>query len=299
MTSQSDIAAETRTETVEIAAPGATLVATLHVPPVPVAACVVNGATGVPARFYDAFATWLASAHGVMTLTWDYRDFGRSASGPVRRSRATMTDWGVRDQQAARDWLTGRCGALPLWVVGHSLGGMMLPFQTGLARIDRVVNVAVGAVHLTDHPWPYRALATSFWWGHGAALHLLTGHLPGRLSGMPEDIPGGVFRQWRRWCNRRGFHAADPDLPVADAAALTADMRVVAIADDALAPPAAVWRLMRAYPQAAKRQHLLRPGVSGPIGHVAVFRRRHAAHWPALIGVAAPSGTLPGTPRPA
>ncbi|KIT14454.1 alpha/beta hydrolase family protein [Jannaschia aquimarina] len=250
----------------------------------PRAACVIHAATGTPAGFYRAFADWLAGERDVAVLIYDYRDFGRSARGPIRHSRATMSDWGINDQQTARDWLAARLPDIPIWVIGHSLGGMMLPFQMGLAGISRVVTVASGAVHLMDHPWPYRAFAASFWFGVGAAAHRTLGYVPGRLVGLPGDvaIPGGVFTQWRRWCTRAGFHAADPNLPGPDPSALTCPTRMVAVADDALCPPKSVWRLMRAYPQAPKRQLVLRP-TDEPIGHHGVFRRRHAALWPELV----------------
>ena len=250
----------------------------------PRAACVIHGATGTPAGFYRAFADWLVAERDLAVLTYDYRDFGRSARGPVARSRATMSDWGITDQQAARDWLAARLPDPPLWVIGHSLGGMMLPFQTGLAGIDRVIAVASGAVHLSDHPWPYRAFAAAFWFGLGAGSRTALGYVPGRLVGLPADvaIPGGVFAQWRIWCTHRGFHAADPALPGPEPSRLTCPMRMVAVADDALCPPASVWRLMRAYPLASIKQLTLQPHEAR-IGHHGAFRRAHSAHWPALI----------------
>ncbi|MEM8823644.1 MAG: alpha/beta fold hydrolase, partial [Pseudomonadota bacterium] len=128
---------------VEIPTEGALLRGQLIRPDGPIrAVAVLHGATGVPARFYGAFARWLAEI-GVACLTYDYRDFGWS--GSPRGSPATMTDWGVRDQQAARDYATEAMPGTPVWVIGHSLGGMMLSYQTGLDRIDRVICVAAGA----------------------------------------------------------------------------------------------------------------------------------------------------------
>ncbi|SFI94785.1 alpha/beta hydrolase family protein [Jannaschia pohangensis] len=250
----------------------------------PRAVAVLHGATGVPARFYDAFAGWLASERGVTCLTYDYRDFGES--GAARGSRATMTDWGVRDQQATRDWLAGRYPRTPLWVVGHSLGGMMLPFQAGLARIDRVIAVASGAVHVTDHPWPYQAFARLFWLRGLGTLSRMMGRLPLRSIGIGHDLPAGVYVQWRRWCTELGFHAADRDLPAPDPADLTCDLRMVAVADDALCPPASVWRLMRAYPRARREQRVLRPADYGlaRLGHLDVLGERGRPCWPDVIG---------------
>src|SRR5690606_19925520 len=113
---------------------------------------------------------------------------------------------------------------VPVWALGHSFGGLMLPFQPGARRLKRVIAVASGPVHLSDHPWPYRAAAAAFWYGPGPLAAALAGRLPGRAFGMGADIPAGVYWQWRRWCTTRGFWLADVgrELPVPDWGAVTA-----------------------------------------------------------------------------
>lgn len=252
----------------------------------PRAAVVLHGATGVPMGYYRAFADWLMRERGFAVLTYDYRDFGASAVGPVRASRATMADWGLRDQPAALSAVRRLCPGVPVQVIGHSLGGLMLAHQPGMAAVERTVLVAAGLVHVSDHPPAFRALARAFWTG-GPALAALAGYLPGRALGLGADLPQGVFRDWRRWCTTPGFHLSDVGrrLPLPDPAAVQGTMRVVAVADDAWAPPAAVWRTMALYPQAVKRQLVLSPGDFGlrRIGHLGAFARRNAALWPALM----------------
>ncbi|WGH79490.1 alpha/beta hydrolase family protein [Jannaschia ovalis] len=276
-----------QTERIEIAAADARLAGRLVRPAgSPLAAAVIHAATGVPARFYCGFADWLAETRGVACLTYDYRDFGQS--GSARGSRATMADWGIRDQQAARATLAAALPDVPLWVIGHSLGGMMLPFQSELGRIDRVVTVAAGAVHVTDHPWPARAAIRAFWSRPVLGLTRALGHLPAARFGIGHDLPAGVYAQWRLWCTSRGFHAADPTLPAPDAAALTCPVRMVAVADDAYCPPVSVERLAAAYPAARMTRVLLRPGEVGMrrIGHLDVLGARGRACWDAVTGPA-------------
>jgi len=253
----------------------------------PRAIVVLNGATGVPARYYDGFAAWLAESRDIACLTYDYRDFGKSARGHARRSSATMTDWGVHDQQAARDFAVSHFPDVPLWIIGHSLGGLCLPFQRNLDQIDRVITVGSGAVHVCDHPWPYQALARVFWSSPILGLAEVLGFLPGRALRLGPDLPLGVYRQWRRWCTRKDFVHSDigRHLPWPDWRALTAPMKFVAMSDDALVPPAAVWRLMQLYPEAWKTQAVLRPETYGvpKLGHIAVFDPKHRAVWPDII----------------
>ena len=253
----------------------------------PQAIVVINPATGVKASFYAEFAEWLCDNHGFAVLLYDYRDFGASAVGHVKTSKATMADWGVHDAQAARDFAVVRFPNSPLLVIGHSLGGLCLPFQTGLNRIARVITVCSGPVHTTDHPWPYQAKARLFWHGPVPLLASVVGYLPGKRLGVGPDLPIGVYKQWRKWCTSRSFFFDDfgTHLPYPDWRGLNAPIKFVAVSDDALVPASAVWRLMRCYPDAPKSQSVLRPSDFDltDIGHIGVFSARSRATWNALI----------------
>ncbi len=251
----------------------------------PKAAIVLHGAVGVPAGYYRAFALWLAD-QGYACLTYDYRDFAASQTAPLRQSRANLQSWGLSDQPAALATLRRHLPQTPVWVIGHSLGGTMLGFHP-MDGVSRVITVASGLVTLPDHPWPYRALAAWFWYGLPRLANALLGYLPGRALQMGPDLPCGVYLQWRRWCLRPGFWQGDVglSLPAPDPARITCPMKIIAIADDAVVPPSAVWRLMALYPRAVKRQLTLRPADHSlqSIGHIAAFSRANAVVWPAII----------------
>lgn len=274
-------------ETVKFRADRAELSGTLHWPAgTPIAAIVLHGATGVPHRYYRHFAAWL-SEQGYACLTYDYRDFGASSVGPLKGSKTTMAEWGIQDQSAAQRYVEAKFPKAPLWVIGHSLGGLMVPFQEGASRIKRLITVASGPVHLSDHPWPYRGVAMAFWYGPGPLATWMMGYLPAKILGIGRDLPADVYWQWRRWCTTRGFYLSDVGhgLPVPDWRAFTGKMKVVAIKGDDLAPPAAVWRGMQSYPEARKRQLTVRADEFGlkDIGHIGVFEPKNAAVWPSLI----------------
>lgn len=253
----------------------------------PRAVVVLNAATGVPARFYHAFAAWLAETQELACLTYDYRDFGASKRAHPRRSTATMADWGVHDQDAARHFAMRNFPGVPVWVLGHSLGGLCLPFQTDLDKIARVITVGSGAIHVRDHPWPYQALVRLFWSAPVRALAELAGYLPGRALRLGPDVPLGVYRQWRRWCTSPGFYHSDVghSLPPANWTGLTAPMTFIACSDDVMVPPVAVWRLMQNYPEARKTQHVLRPAAFQleTLGHIDIFAEKNRAAWPAIV----------------
>jgi predicted alpha/beta hydrolase len=248
---------------------------------------VLHGATGVPAGYYRGFADWLAAERDLVVLTYDYRDFGASAGGSVAKAKATMIDWGLRDQAAALRALGRLVPGVPRWVIGHSLGGLWLGFHPEMAGVERVVTVGSGLIHVSDHPFGYRMKARSFWHGPVPFLARRLGYAPGQRLGFGPNLPLGVYEDWRRWCLTRGFHLSDVGqrLPAPDIRLVTADMRIVAVADDVMVPAPAVWRIMAMYPEAVKRQLVLRPADHGlaAIGHLGAFHRRNAALWPALV----------------
>lgn len=259
----------------------------------PRAGVVLNSAAGVPQTYYRHFARWLAEARGMACLTYDYRDFGKS--GASRGSPATMADWALRDQPAARAEMRRLFPGVPLWVIGHSLGAMLLPIQEDVAGIDRVIGVASGLVRHSDHPWPYQALARLFWFGHAPVVVRMLGYLPGRISGFGVDMPGAAYWQWRRWCTTRDSYLteAGKTLPRVDWGRSGAPVDMIAFADDPVIPPHCVWRLADLFEQdkgAPVRRHLLAPAELGvhKIGHLGAFARRNAAVWPHLLDPGGP-----------
>ncbi|WP_028030059.1 alpha/beta hydrolase family protein [Gemmobacter nectariphilus] len=268
---------------VRIMGPGGPLAGRLILPEAPDKAIVINAATAVPAGYYAPFARWLASEHSAAVLIWDYRDF--AASGDPRRSRATMADWGVHDAAAVRRWMGQRCPGLPLWVIGHSLGGLALPFQPDLHLVDRAIIVAAGPVALREHPWPLRAGIAAMWHGYGPAAVALLGYFPGRRMMLGADVPGPAFRQWRRWCTTDGSCLADPDMPPLASPALSCPVTLISFSDDGMVPAPAVTRLADWMPKAAVTRRLIAPQDHGvhSIGHIAAFASRNRAVWPALV----------------
>lgn len=267
---------------------GANLAATLFEPDrTPSKAIILHGATGVPQSYYAKFATWLAAREAACVATYDYRDTAASATGHMRASPATMTNWGVDDQSAALDWLHARQPGVPLWVIGHSLGGMFLTSHPGANQIERAVIVAAGPAFWTDHPLTLMPQIVAFWWLIGPLATALFGYLPGRLLGLGADLPGGVYWQWRRWCLSRDFYRIDigSALPEPVPTRLTCPLRIVGIEDDPMIPPRVAASIAQFYSHAQIEQRVISPRDVGStaIGHLSVFAERNQACWPRLL----------------
>jgi predicted alpha/beta hydrolase len=275
-------------EDLDIRSDGALLRGQLYRPKgQPRAAMVVHGATGAPARFYRAFAQWAAAERDLAVLTYDYRDFGSSLRRPMRGSTATLADWGRHDQGAALALLARLYPDAPLWVLGHSVGGLWLGWHEAMGRVTRSITVGAGLTHVSDHPWRYQWKARVFWSSPVRLAARMAGYLPGTLVGLGADLPRGVYEDWRRWCLTPGWHLSDVGrtLPLPDVHKVRGTIRMIAIADDDLVPAAAVWRARALYPEAMKQQMVLRPADFGldSIGHIPPFQRRNAVLWPAIL----------------
>ncbi|MEM9009690.1 MAG: alpha/beta fold hydrolase [Pseudomonadota bacterium] len=267
---------------------GARLVGQWTVPSQPRAAAVLHGATGVPASYYGRFAAWAAEARGLAVLTYDYRGMGASATGPVREARVSMADWGVRDQSAALDHALMRFADLPVWTIGHSLGGFCLPFHANADRVARHIAVASGPAYWRAHPWRFMPSVLAFWFVLGPAATALLGYLPGHLMGLNADIPGPAYWEWRRWCVRAAFYRPDWGRTLPMPGRVTCPVDLVGIADDVMIPPHRVAKLAEYFPAAPTRFREIAPADAGvaQLGHIAVFAGRNAGAWPLILPAA-------------
>jgi predicted alpha/beta hydrolase len=207
---------------------------------------VIHSATGVPRRYYGAFARHL-SEQGVDVLLWDARGIGESATLPVSDDPATMRDWGQRDQQAVLHFLRAEHTARQLIIIGHSSGGHLAGLAPLTASADALVLVASGGCDWRDYPivqWP-RLLGA--WWVVMPLLLALWGHLPA-WAGVGHALPRGVAEQWRRWSLTRGYLFGDPALDTRGYAAYAGPLLALSMSDDqGFAPPGAVRALLRRF----------------------------------------------------
>ena len=264
---------------------------TLFLPPAaPRAAVVINGAAGVPHRFYRAFATWLSTEQGLAVLTYDYRDFASSATRSPAKSRLKMADWALVDQPAARAEIRRHLPGVPLWVIGHSFGAMLMPLQDGLEDIERMITVGSGLITLNDHGWPYQLLARLFWYGHVPLIVRAKGYVPARVSGFGTDIPGSVYWQWRQWCTDP--HTLYPEigetLPAPQWSQSGAEVDLIAFSDDPIVKHVGLQRLAGFYGLPKSRIRMLEPGAFGlkSVGHIGPFAKANSVVWPSLIAEA-------------
>ena len=291
---------EQAAQTITIPADGATLIGTWYpASDAPRASLLLHGATGVPQRFYRHFAAW-ASARGINVLTYDYRDFGASQTRPMRESQANFADWAVHDQTAALDTLAKLAPTGPLWVLGHSLGGLGLPFQNLPDRVTRITTIGAGIGHYTDHPWSYRPKVLAFWFALGPVATALAGYMPGKRLSLGADLPAGVYWQWRRWCTRRDFYASDIGVtqPEPNYSIEGKDIRICVAADDVVVPPVAVRRYAEVFASSDAEFRIFDPANYGlpALKHIEALSKESAPVWADLLDLPQPDLTCKARP---
>lgn len=245
----------------------------------PHAQVVIHGATAVPSGFYRAYAEHLAS-EGFRVLTYDYRGIGMSRDLPIGEDPVTMRDW-IDDASAAQRWLHARAPGLPLVAIGHSFGGQIAATLEGGRRADALVLVgAQGGFH-GRFPRPAR---TRIWVSVRVlvpALVRVFGHLPA-WTGLGEDLPPGVARQWARWCCSPDYYLSE--LPELRARLRSWDgpMLALSFTDDDFASLENVRWLLDEH-RGARIDHVhVSPAEVGlaEIGHFGFFRRGASRLWP-------------------
>lgn len=97
---------------------------------------------------------------------------------------------------------------------------------------------------------------------------------------MGDDLPLGVYRDWKRWCRHPRYYFDDPamrHLHQRYAAVRTPCLFATAL-DDPWAPPRSRDAFVEAYRNAPLETLDLRPD-GGPLGHMGYFRAGAEALW--------------------
>jgi len=160
---------------------------------------LISTAMAVPQTYYAGFAEHLAE-HGFHVTTYDYRGMGEDAPSSLRGFDCDVTDWARKDYNAAVRHAKSRAPHLPLFVVGHSLGGQLPGLLPDHALIDGLLTVASGSGYWRDNAPSLKRVVPLMWYGLVPTLTPLLGYWPGAKLNMVGNLPKGVIYEWRRWC---------------------------------------------------------------------------------------------------
>lgn len=245
----------------------------------PVAAVLVAPGTGTTRQLYEPLGQHLARA-GLHVLLLEYRGMGGSkvsaAGNGTRQDPPRYRDWGQRDIDAALANL--QATGLPLGLVGHSAGGFLAgltPRSTSLRGIVHLTSMTGWWRVMDRREWPK---LIALWYAAGPALSALLGTFPASRFGLGEDLPGGVMREWARWCRRPGFLWDDPSIATHHAD-YTGPLLSVRAEDDLWGTEAAVEANLRHHTRARIERRAVPAQPGRRIGHFGLLRPGHEALW--------------------
>lgn len=231
---------------------------------------VMSPAMAVPRGFYDAFCAHLADS-GFVAVSFDYRGAGESVPAPPG---TRTSQWSALDQSGVLAWAAKEHAALPVFVVGHSVGAQLVGMAEGAERLAGVIAIAATAPHWTRYPFPHNLRRWLDWNVSLPVALRLYGKLPKWALGM--ELPVGVAREWAHWGRARDYLLRDGGAPRRDRyASMRWPLLNVGFADDhAMAPRRAVDALGILYPNAQVERWHVAPADLGmsSIGHVGAFR---------------------------
>ncbi|UCV07843.1 serine aminopeptidase domain-containing protein [Dechloromonas denitrificans] len=243
------------------------------------AVVVINPATAVKADYYHRYAAFL-SEHGMAVLTYDYRGIGASRQGSLRRwKRITKLDWGRYDCDAALRQAKRLFPECPIFLVGHSIGGLLLGLAPSAGLVDRALTVAAQYAYWRDYG-PGKGWMWLRWHLLMPLLTAACGYFPARRLGWHEDLPAGAAYEWARRPASleqayRGRGAKGDD-PLRYFPEMRGDLLAIGLHDDSFGTPAAVGRLLAYYRNALRHHVRIAPDSIGSpaIGHFAFFNSR-------------------------
>jgi predicted alpha/beta hydrolase len=243
----------------------------------PSAIVVVNPATAIKAAYYHRYAKFLA-ANGMAVLTYDYRGIGESRSGSLRKIRKTSKlDWGRYDCDAALDWARRAYADVPVYMVAHSIGGLLLGLAKNNTCVERCITVGAQYAYWRDYE-PGRRLGMYLRW-HVLmpALTALLGYFPAKALGWHEDLPAAAAYEWafRPAKLEDAYRGAGSDA-LAHFAGMTGDLLAIGMTDDPFGTEAALDRLLTYFSHSNRIHVRISPESAGEasIGHFAFFHDR-------------------------
>lgn len=247
-----------------------------------IAGLVIAPAMAVQQSFYDAFARFIAR-QGYRVWTFDYHGVGASRQGSMRACKSDVSSWVKTDFELVVKHATIELAGLPLYVLGHSLGGLITPFLPSAKQLSGVINIAVGS-GAKRHMQPRLQRSTPWLWHVVSPLLCkLFGYFPGARIGIVGDIPRNAMFQWRGWClNSDYLLDAEPGAKEAYSE-LSCPMLSLFFSDDELLRESGARWLHNAYTGAhVDYQFLDAAKIDTPrIGHFGFFKpRQEKPLWP-------------------
>ena len=243
---------------------------------------IMAGATGAPRRFYRHFAGF-AAKHGFNVLTLDYRGVGDSRPESLKGFSMRYMEWATQDLAAAVEFFAK--DALPLYWVGHSFGGHALGLLPNADKITSAFCLGTGAGWAGWMPLAESLKVRLMWQVVLPIVVAFKGYLAWSRFGMGEDLPLGVYKDWKQWCSYPHYFFDDPAMSALTYpfTQLKCPKRFANATDDAWALPRSRDAFIQGYSDPKETSDLNPAHYGGKIGHMGYFFAGKEQLWTEVL----------------
>lgn len=236
-----------------------------------------NGGTGIVKEFYLNFLMHIAS-QGYAVLLYDYRGVGESRPASLKNFEATMSDWGRKDMTDTLHWLAEHFPDLPIFLMGHSMGGQQIGMMSNHHLLKGALLIATSTGVISSITKPYRYFASIMFNVYTPLAIALFGYVRLKALGVGEDLPKYIATEWIAWCNHKNYffdfigrtlhntHYDKIEIPI----------YAYIIEDDPIANIKSVADLLKGYKNAKISTEIIKVAdyQVKKIGHLGLFSRR-------------------------
>jgi len=246
---------------------------------------LINSATGVRQQLYFSFARYF-SQKGFTVITYDYRGIGLSKPARMKGFKASMRIWGAVDYKAVTDYIKIHFKDCKKYVLGHSVGALILGMNEDSGIFDEFVFVGTQNAFIGN--LKFRTQAEAFL-GFGIVQPLTTGllgYFPAHWFGLGESLPKNCASDWRTLILNRKSTNRLLEKTADFTKQLTRRVLVIRAEDDGWLTEKGVQSLLNdTYPNLKPVYRLIKTSESeqGEIGHVNFFRSYNKNLWNIIL----------------
>ncbi len=248
------------------------------------AAVMIASATGVKQSLYMKFAQFL-SEHGFVVYTFDYGGIGNSLTKPLKDFHTSTSLWAKNDCETLIEHIKTQYPNIPLLAIGHSIGGQLLGLTPANAKIDGILLVAAQTGYWKMWPGLTKIKMWFLWFVLSPLAIKLYGFFPGKILGSCEDLPKGMFLEWRKWCMSQNYLFDCVEGAHNSYNQIACPIVSFSAKDDEFAPKNVVdWLSNKFINAKVTRTHLIAKEVNlNSIGHFGYFKSDKQILWKLLL----------------
>ena len=236
---------------------------------------VIASALAVAQSYYVPIAQWL-TAQGYHVLTFDYTGtFASVQPESIKKVDIDLLGWASNDCAAMVDEAVALYPDLPLYWLGHSMGGVLAGLIPNVAKIDKIITIASGSGYWRENADVLKRRVWALWYFIVPVVTPMFGYFPGRRLKLLHDLPFGVMMQWRRWCLHSEYTVGvEGDGVREQYARFRGPLTSFSFADDEYLSVANVNNLHERYTHAQKNMERMVPEHAGLkfVGHFGFFK---------------------------